>query len=80
MANNTEKAELQLIVGFQDFLGNLIGHGGIFIGFHSIAGTALGTGAEVGGVAEHLGEGNECVDHVGSAPLLGMVNHGPFAG
>ncbi len=45
MGNNTEKVELQLNVGFQDFLGDLVGHRGIFVWLHGVAGASLGAGA-----------------------------------
>ena len=45
MVNNTERVELRLIVGFEDFLGDLVGHGVIFVGFHGVSGASLGAGA-----------------------------------
>ena len=40
------------------------------MGLHGILAAALGTGAQVGGVAEHLAQGNQSVDLLCAGPGL----------
>src|SRR5688572_5853213 len=51
-----------------DFLADRAGRLHVLLEVHGVGGAALGAGAQVGGISEHGGKGDERGDDLGAAP------------
>src|SRR6266851_2031817 len=53
-----------------DLVDQALGQGLVVVELHRVAGTTLGHAAQLGGVAEHVGQRDVGVDHLGGAAPL----------
>ena len=65
-AGNQPKLVLAAAALGNNFFGDVLGNLHIAVGLHGVLAAALSAGPQVGGIAEHLAQGNQSVDLLGA--------------